>query len=427
MSNERRNIVLITFDSLRADRCGFSGYHRDTTPNMDSLASSGIGITNAISPAARTNPSMSGIITGEPICYDGKISNPTHSRSHLNKNRTIAQDLRGEDYTTGAFNPNAYASSYYGFDTGFDHFEDFLFDSSRYQDLFAKHIDDSGIYTLIRNLRNFIRKEEAFRTWETYVGDAANWAKSRDNHFFLWMFSLDTHFPYLTPRSDRRWSSFFDQYYYNWKCNQHLSKRNAEIPQSVLDGISRVYDDSIQYADRMLGVLKEELESEDPIFVIHGDHGEAFGEAGMYGHFYPSLREENVRVPLVIWDSKRDYNQIIEYPVSLLRLPEIIKSLSKGQAPEFPQEPVLGSTFDGRNNRNLVSCELDNHKVILEEDEEGKEIQIERGKREQESVELLLKKADLRLQHEKELGDIRNYAEKITDVDGNTLGSNRDE
>lgn len=56
----QQNIVLITYDSLRADHCGYMGYKRDTTPNLDAMAEEGISFTNAIAPASRTNPSMAG-------------------------------------------------------------------------------------------------------------------------------------------------------------------------------------------------------------------------------------------------------------------------------------------------------------------------------------------------------------------------------
>jgi len=52
--SEKRNIVLITFDSLRADHCSFMGYHRETTPNIDRMAKEGLYFENAIASGVPT-------------------------------------------------------------------------------------------------------------------------------------------------------------------------------------------------------------------------------------------------------------------------------------------------------------------------------------------------------------------------------------
>ena len=75
-----RNVVLITYDSLRADHCGHWGYERDTTPSIDALADEGVVYENAVAPASRTNPSMAGTLTGEPMVVRDRVANPDHAR-----------------------------------------------------------------------------------------------------------------------------------------------------------------------------------------------------------------------------------------------------------------------------------------------------------------------------------------------------------
>jgi arylsulfatase len=193
-----RNIVAVTYDSLRADHCGHFGYERNTTPHLDQMASEGTGFQNAIAPASRTNPSMAGTFTGEPMVARDRVADPSYSRRHLARYGTLAEELSELGYTTGAFNPNAYASRHYGFDRGFDHFEDFLFSTDRYQEIFQNHLSDSTLYTLIRNFRNYLRREEAFKTWDRYIDQIEEWVTTQSEPFFLWVFSLDTHFPHLT-------------------------------------------------------------------------------------------------------------------------------------------------------------------------------------------------------------------------------------
>lgn len=362
-----RNIILLTFDSVRADHCGYLDYGRDTTPNMDSLAADGSSYTNAIAPASRTNPSMAGIMTGRPMYYRGKVANPKHARRHLGRHGTMAEDLTEWGFATGAFCPNAYASRYYGFDRGFDRFEDFLFTRDRYQNLWERHIEDSGWFTTFRNLRNFVRGEEAFRAWDTYIDDAVAWTQDQTDPFFLWIFSLDTHYPYLTPRTYRRYSSLFDQYYYNWQCYKFIDELDADFSEKTKQKMIDIYDDAIRYADKLIGQLQKRLAEFDPVFVIHSDHGEAFGERGMYGHSFPYLYEENTHVPMVI--SGLNEQSDVSKPVSLLRLRESLSRLVEGELPDLTSDYALSTEYDGRNNRNITAVQSEAYKYIVTETE----------------------------------------------------------
>lgn len=366
-----RNVVLVTYDSLRADHCGHMGYERDTTPNLDGLADDGVAFENAIAPASRTNPSMAGILTGEPLVVRDRVANPENARSHLKRHGTLAEELREAGYATGAFCPNAYASTYYGFDRGFDTYEDFMFDNSLYQDLFDKHLGDSSLFTMARNLRNFVRRQEAFKTWDTYIDEMVEWARDQSEPFFLWTFSLDTHFPYLTPRKYREWGSLIDMYYYNWRCNQLIDQFDIDISETEKQKIINIYDDSIRFGDVLLRELQERLSEFDPVFVVHGDHGEAFDEHDIYGHFYPLLYEENVHVPMVV--SGTDESERVDRPVSLLELPDMVKraaGLDERSVADLGDDWVFATDYDGRFERNLTAVRTANGKYIETSGEE---------------------------------------------------------
>lgn len=362
-----RNVVLITYDSLRADHCGHWGYERDTTPNIDAIADEGVVYENAIAPASRTNPSMAGALTGEPMVVRDRVAEPDYARSHLERHGTLAERFQDAGYATGAFCPNAYASRFYGFDRGFDRFEDFMFDNSRYQDLFQSHLGDSTAYTLLRNLRNFVFRQEAFKTWDSYIDEMVAWAESRSEPFFLWAFSLDTHFPYLTPRRYREWSSLFDQYYYNWRCNQLIDEFDVDVSDDEIQKIIDIYDDSIRFGDVLVAELRDRLAEFDPVVVVHGDHGEAFDERGIYGHFFPSLYEENLHVPLVVADGESATD--VTRPVSLVDLPGIVEraaGLEAGSPAGLGGDWVVATDYDGRNDRNLTAVRSRRFKYLIE-------------------------------------------------------------
>ena len=430
-----RNVVLVTYDSLRADHVGHHGYERDTTPTLDAMAEEGVTFENAIAPASRTNPSMASTFTGEPMVVRDRVADPEYARSHLRRHGTLAERMSELGYTTGAFNPNAYASRYYGFDRGFDTFEDFLFSSDRYQSLFEEHLGDSSLVTTLRNLRNLVRRQEAFKTWNTYVDQIEEWVRDQTEPFFLWVFSLDTHFPHLMPREYREWSNVVQMYYYNWRCNQLIDEFDIDLSEREKQKIIDIYDDSILFADALLAELRERLDEFDPVFVVHGDHGEAFDEHGVYGHFYPSLYEENVRVPLVV--SEGDATGAVDRPISLLELPELVERVgteSESDLAELTRDWVVATDYDGRFDRNLTAIRTRDLKYLrtTEGDETRKEFyDLAADPVEQENLvdgdhpadEPLSKLAARRDTHERELLAIEDAAAEIDDIERRTAKS----
>jgi len=367
-----RNIVLITLDSVRADHCSFMGYHRETTPNIDKMARKGLYFKNAISPAPRTLPSMVGIFTGKLMSTYVKTDCEAefwkrNARLNLRSRRTLAEVLSSKGYTTGAFCPNAYTSRYFGFNKGFDYFQDFLFAKKSHQEIFEKMVGGSKIFSYIRNIRNLILKQEAFKTWESYYEEIIEWISKAKEPFFLWVFLLDTHLPWLVPRRFRKWGNFFDMYYLGWKIFKLLNKQNANIPEKIRRKLINAYDDSIYYADSFIGKLQKDLEDYNPIFVIHSDHGEEFGERGFYGHYYPHLYEENIHVPLVV--GNLDEGREIEKPVSLVNLPEIILNLSNSSSLDSflsnNSDWIIAKDFDYISKRNVIAVRIKDWKYIM--------------------------------------------------------------
>lgn len=110
-----RNIVLVSIDSLRADHCGFMGYDRGTTPNLDRLANEGVVFVNAIAPGPATPQSMPAIFTGaHPYAAvdSEKFDTRKNIKHHLNRSRTIPEQLTELGYTTAGFSPNPFTSRY---------------------------------------------------------------------------------------------------------------------------------------------------------------------------------------------------------------------------------------------------------------------------------------------------------------------------
>ena len=316
----RDNIVLVTVDSLRADRCGYIEPESDHTPNLDSLAESGLDFQNAVSPGPRTPDTLPALFTGRyPVTGpDTAIGDEQEViGGHLKRYETIAERLSRHGYETAAFTPNPYTSRYFGYDRGFDHFRDFI-DDDRSSGLFERILDGGSTTTVaLRLLLSALQRENVFRSWESYVEDIESWVKQASEPYFLWVFLMDCHVPYLASRSNRT-QNVFDMLYGNvrWYWNdkeERFSDRDHER-------LVRAYDDSVRHVDEFVGRIDDAVP--DARLVVTADHGETFFEHGRYGHPPNWLYEENVHVPLVLSDG--DHDGTIERPVSITDIGEYL-------------------------------------------------------------------------------------------------------
>lgn len=315
-------------DALRVDHCGYNGYHRDTTPTIDEMAKNGVSFDRAIAPGTNTPSSMSAILTGDYAGQDVTFAPAEEWRAEFLQRRPIAGRLSKRGYTTGAVHPQVHASRHFGFDTGFDHFEDFLpakGEKTPYTWILNQMFDGNGRFATLRNVRSLIRREEALKPWEEYIDEMLDWIRSSQEPFFFWTLLPDTHFPYLPPVEYREYSSRLDIYRANYDCYSRIGETGIEIPDTSKKRIVNVYDDAIRYADAFVRRLWEELEEFDPVFIIHADHGEAFGEHGFYGHLSYPYREV-VDVPLVVYNA--NITGQIDRPVPLTAVPDIVETIA---------------------------------------------------------------------------------------------------
>ena len=114
------NILWIVMDTVRSDRLSCYGYHRNTTPNIDRIASEGVLFENAISPAPWTLPSHASMFTGMFPSKHGTDAEHQWLEEDFN---TIAEILYLYGYKTMAYSNNWYASPRVNLDQGFSVFE----------------------------------------------------------------------------------------------------------------------------------------------------------------------------------------------------------------------------------------------------------------------------------------------------------------
>lgn len=296
------SVVLVTIDTIRADRINCYGYDRIKTPVIDGLSSEGVLFEKAVCQIPITNPSHQSILSSRYPHQTGLINNWYRRPPGIT---TIVDEFRKQGYGTAAFVSAFPLNSRFGFAEGFDVYDD---DSSRVkgvQSLSLVRIADvvmrrTGASTLARRLE---LKRDARRTNR----EVFSWLENRgEPPFFLWVHYFDPHGPYTPP------APYSEMYYAGVKDDPSNRSMDGIKLQSYwspdLLNFTDIgypiaqYDAEITYTDAELGRLVKELDERvgDYILVVVGDHGESLTEHGTYFHHGAGLYEEQIMVPLII-------------------------------------------------------------------------------------------------------------------------------
>ena len=263
-----RNLILVTVDTLRADRVGAYGHAAARTPVFDGLARSGALFTRAFAVAPITMTSHASMLTG--------LYPPGHGARHNGMRlgasaRTLAEALRDAGFATAAFVGAFPLDRRFGLDRGFEVYGDVM-----PRDAQGRPLNE--------------------RPARIVAGDAVAWLEGhRQSRFFLWVHFFEPHAPYGDARTAR----------------------------SVADR----YDDEVAEADTQLRRVLDAAGDQRArtLVAVTGDHGEAFGEHGEIAHSI-FVYDTTLRVPLVIAGpgaARRD----VDVPVSHVDLPPTLLSL----------------------------------------------------------------------------------------------------
>ena len=243
------NILLITLDTTRADRIGCYGYEKAKTPNLDSLALSGVKFSNAYCQVPLTLPSHCSILTGTYPIYHQVHNNGFY---YLSPDfTTLGEILKERGFKTAAFVSSFTVDSRFGMDQGFD-----LFD------------DKFGEDEVMKNLRSERRAEKVFNSFSQWFEENSG------QRFFCWLHFYDPHLPYYPP------SPYKEEF--------------SEEP----------YDGEIAYMDHYVGKTVEALRDknilDNTLVILAGDHGEALGEKNEIDHGL-FIYDVTMKVPFIIY------------------------------------------------------------------------------------------------------------------------------
>ncbi|MFC7019222.1 MULTISPECIES: sulfatase-like hydrolase/transferase [Haloarcula] len=323
---------MITVDSLRADTCGFIG---DTgcTPFLSSIADRSLIFENAISPGPRTPSSIPVLLTGEFNRHDGyhMRSQRNAIRHHLRTHSTIPERVSQSGYTTVGFSANPWTAIDTGFDDIFDEFVELNPASENGVDAFTDMKTVRGFDYFLEKIgqTDFLKWEsrrEWLSHWAGYYDQIRERVRSLDEPYFVWIFLMDTHQPYIVPRDFREDSSGLKMYL---SLLNYARGRAEGLSEHSEQWLKECYRDAARSADEFIRRLAQDLEASAPILLMHSDHGESHGDHATYGH-EQQLFEENIRVPLLIHGT--DQNDAVTDPLSLSTLPRLVELLTEGRA-----------------------------------------------------------------------------------------------
>lgn len=239
-----QNVVLISIDTLRADRLGCYGYGKGASPNIDAIASEGTLYTHAFTPVPLTLPAHTSLLTGLLPTRTGVRDNGFFRAP--DSLVLLPEILKQRGLATGAFLSGLPLNRRFGLNQGFDIFDDRIRENDPRAHLYPE------------------------RTAEETVSHALEWATSAKGPYFLFIHLFEPHAPYRASPD-----------------HPTLAPYDAEIA---------VADDAV---GRITAFLKQRNQLATSLLIVTSDHGESLGEHGERSHGV-FLYDATLQIPLII-------------------------------------------------------------------------------------------------------------------------------
>lgn len=350
---ERPSVILIIVDALRADHLGCYGYCRETSPTIDSLATSGVRWTTVQAQAPWTLPGCASILSGLTPKSHGAREDVGNLQKLSPEMPTAATIFSENDYYTVGIANGFWVGPELGFNLGYESF----------------YYADDG------NGRAEISVDELITELQQL---------NSNKPFFAMLHLYDVHSPYDPPL-------YYTRY---WALNNATNRVfwNVEMDLGILhdrehcQDYINLYDGEIRWVDdqlsRLFSWLRLSERAENTIVVLTSDHGEEFLEHGWIEHS-TTLYQELLHVPLIISGPGVPENVTCESLTGHIDILPTILKLSQLEIPQhlegYPLLPLeenplraicsSGTTPDhwhpdGLRNRNWASVRRGNMKLI---------------------------------------------------------------
>ena len=286
-ASEAVPVVLIVCDTLRADHLSCYGYARETSPHLDAFAKEAVLFENAICQETWTLPSHATLFTGLYPKHHGMTASANLPESTV----TLAEALRSAGYLCAGFTGFSFwLYPWRGFAQGFD-----LYNTPDWR---FRPISETA--SLVNQWLDKHPRENVFLFFHNFDAHSKPALQydglpyGPDDSAFL-HFAKEFASP---PSFTREGRGKVDAEAFLLAAN----RKEVTLTQEELEYCIALYDDSIRMIDHYLHETFEKLKTlglyERAIIVVTSDHGEEFGEHGVFGH--ANVYETSAHVPLLV-------------------------------------------------------------------------------------------------------------------------------
>ena len=304
--SEKTSVVLISLDTLRADRLGCYGNPREITPNLDAFAAQALRFERAVSPYPWTLVSHATMLTG---VYPSVHGAEKYHAIHPNL-ATITERFREAGYVTAAFVDGClWLDERYGYAKGFQVYRRIWGSIEDKNAAIQEFLDELGEQPLFLFLHYFDIHSDRDMPYEApppFAGRFSSWFEG----------DLEAPGPAGEPSLHRR-----------WQADQPPEAPSETEIRYLLD----LYDEGVLYTDhhfgRLLAVLDEHGLDERGAILVTADHGEEFYEHGKPRHL--QMYEPTLHVPLLLRLPQGELaGRLVSTPVSLVDIAPTLAELA---------------------------------------------------------------------------------------------------
>lgn len=301
---KRPNLLLLVWDTTRAQSLSVYGYDRATTPNLEALARESVVFEEARSASRYTLTSHLSMLTGiYPSDHGARMTRQALSPQ---RSPSIAALLRREGYRTGAFVGTGVLAAPTGVGFGFEHYDDAV----------DPPVCDTRAWALVHDLQSLAARygppwsrngqphwiQDFFRPADQVLGRARAWIEADDGRPWFCMVNLyDVHWPYLPEESTRaEWVAPYDGIVDGYHDRSDRYPQGYRMQPRDDAHLLELYDAEMAQLDAQVDAFLGALQPQavDTAVLVTADHGEAFGEGGLYEH--NDILEPQVRIPFIV-------------------------------------------------------------------------------------------------------------------------------
>lgn len=343
----KANVILLSIDTLRADRLSLYGYRRPTSPGLELFAQEAVVFDSFYYNGGGTLPSHMSMMTSlHPRTH---WITPQNQRILEEERETLAEILSSHGYASAGFSDGGWMRSQFGFAQGFDRYDD----------------EGGGFEAILPKARQWLDSalgRPLFLFIHTY--DVHSKAEGLPYHCpgdFWSRYTKDLRVDFDGCKGERCATALLS--WVNSKVRDEGLSPHRILSKDEIGYVSALYDGCINYADSQLSEFFEFLRQrgvyDRSLIVVTSDHGEEFAEHGMMIHDQGGF-EELARIPLVVKlpRSQAGGTRVQSLAAMVDLLPTVLDCLgipAPAQTQGFSLLPVIAGAESPRTDIHMYS------------------------------------------------------------------------